>query len=340
MDAMAKLILALLLLFLAACVLGLWYSKKIIDENPFLDRHLLERGMEKPVIWLYYDTSDVNSRNWYDFGARSSRALNMPFLNLCYETIVAQNQGQYRIEVITGLTGVAQLLGLEAMPVRLRNAIASVNEAEINWIRSAILAKFGGLWLNPYSVCLRPFGKLPEDRIVFYGTDLDESYAGKEGTAVPGFRCVWSPAPSLGLFSEWEQICKQRLDAQAGGQQIRGDAKWDWISLSSKYPNVQVDYAAEGGRKQAGKRIELEDLLAAGTEGKLPFPVPTYTVYIPLLWPELRDREIFGWFLRMSEDQILTADLAIRYLLEKGLVAPPLPTSVNLKETTVVVAVS
>jgi hypothetical protein len=40
------------------------YSKDIIKKNPFLDKHLLQKGMDKPVIWLYYDMSDVNARSW------------------------------------------------------------------------------------------------------------------------------------------------------------------------------------------------------------------------------------------------------------------------------------
>ena len=80
-----------------------------------------------------------------------------------------------------------------------------------------------------------------------------------------------------------------------------------------------MDYGAELGRKKGGKRLELEDILAAGTEGKLPFAVPDSITYVPVLWPELRDREIFGWFLRMSEDQIMESDLAVRHLIDKGL---------------------
>ena len=36
------------------------------------------------------------------------------------------------------------------------------------------------------------------------------------------------------------------------------------------------------------------------------------------LLQELRDREMFGWFLRMSESQIMESDLAVKYLLEKS----------------------
>jgi len=322
MESSTKFIVILLILIVVGAVFALMQSRRLIEENPFRNKHLLKQGEEKPAIWLYYDTSNVNSARWYDFGGHSSRALNLPFLNLCYETISIQNHHHYRIEVINGLIGVQSLLGLEAMPVRLRNPIQSVNEAEITWIRAAILAKFGGIWLDAHSICLKPFGPLPKEHVVFYGTDLNESYAGKEGTNVPGFRCIWSPTPAQPLFVEWEQIAHARLNAEGGGQQIRRDANWDWVNLSCKYTGVQVDYAAECGRKRGGRRIELEDILATGTEGKLPFPVPEPTVYVPIMWPELRDREIFGWFLRMSEDQIMESDIAIRYLIDRGLQVP------------------
>ncbi len=82
MSPINRLLLVIAVLFIAAVIYGLYYSSDLIKNNPFLDKNLLKRGMDKPVIWLYYDTSDVNSRQWADFGARSSRALNMPFLNL------------------------------------------------------------------------------------------------------------------------------------------------------------------------------------------------------------------------------------------------------------------
>ena len=79
MSPINRLLLIIAILFVVALILGLYYSNNLINANPFMDKNLLKRGMEKPVIWLYYDTSDVNSRQWADFGARSSRALNLPF---------------------------------------------------------------------------------------------------------------------------------------------------------------------------------------------------------------------------------------------------------------------
>ena len=323
-----------------------------LRENPFADRQLLYRGADKPPLWLYYDVSDVNSRWWADFGARSSRALNMPFLNLCYDSIVRHNSETYRIEVVGGLADVARLLGgFDKLPSGLQDKIAPVNEAELNWIRSALLARFGGLWLSPYTVCLRPLGDLGWDgdgaataaeeggkgKAIFFGSDPNETYSADMADITPSFYAVWAPRPEMQVFRDWESFCRGRIAPyqnthpdearlygftlepypKRGGEQIRGDARWDWREMVLKYPTeIQVNIPAELSRKRGGRRIQLEDLLAAGTQGRLPFEVTEQAVYVPIPWTELRDREYFGWFLRMSESQILHSDLAIKYLLE------------------------
>jgi len=318
MDSFHILILVIGILCTIAIIYALLYSKNWVSLNPFLDKKLLERGMNKPVIWLFYDHSDTNARDWADFGARSSRALNVPFLNLCYESIVKHNKDIYRIEAISGLSGVSELLGgWDQLPPGLRDPISPVNEAELNWIRTAILAKFGGLWLSPYSVCLRPFGVLPKDKVVFFGTDLDETYSGSSGTTVPGFRAVWSGITLHPMFKEWANVCYKRVAEKRGGDQIRGDVKWDFVRFSTEYANagIVIDPHAEGLRKTNGKRIQLEDLLATGTDGMLPFDVGA-AIYIPFPWNELRDRQMFGWFLKMSEQQIKESDISVKYLLK------------------------
>ena len=72
MDSSTKLILVFVILVLVGAIFAFMHSRRLIEENPFRNKHLLKKGQEKPVLWLYYDTSDVNSARWYDFGGRSS----------------------------------------------------------------------------------------------------------------------------------------------------------------------------------------------------------------------------------------------------------------------------
>ena len=306
------------ILLITAVVVGLYLPNKSSCCNGKHSVNGLIHGSGKPIIWLFYDTEDVNSRHWLDFSARSERALNMPFLNLCYKSIVEHNTDLFHIEVIGGLSGVAELLGgWEKMPSGLQNPLKPIRDRELNWIRSAILSKYGGLWLSPYSIQMRGFGTQPADKIIFFGTDFGESYSGGAGTAVPGFRCIWSPKPEMGVFVDWEQICRARLDHPAGGQEIRRDENWDYIALATKYHADigAVNVGAEGARKEGGRRLEIEDLLASGNNDNLSFSLSNSVIYVPIPWRELQLRKTFGWFLRMSETQIMESDLTVRHLL-------------------------
>ena len=312
-------VLTAVVILVVAFGLGVASYRKGIVENLFRDRNLLQKGMNLPVIWLYYDNSEVNSRWWADFGQRSSRVINTPFLNLCYESIAECNKNIYRIEVIGGLTDAAQRLGgWEQMPKFLRNPLAPVGPAELNWLRAEFLSRFGGLWVSPSVIALQPFKLLEPGVLTFYGTDQDESYAGPAGTTVPGFAAVGILEPEDPRMRQWADAAFARLEEGGGGKQIRGDAKWDYVAFASGKTTVLSK--EEVSRKSDGRRIQLEDLLAAGQDGALPFNIPREGIYVPIPWAEIQDRRNFGWFLRMNEDQILNSDLAVSEIFRSVLV--------------------
>jgi hypothetical protein len=267
-----------------------------------------------PTMWIFYNTSEVNSRRWYDFGARSSRVINIPIMNLMYNTLVAASKDEYRVEVIEGIEGVARVLGgWDRLPWTMQNGKAQVTEPEEDWIRNAILAEYGGLWVSPSGICMKKFGVLPKDKIVAYGQSDDGLYSGK---GIPGFRVVWSPMKGHEVFVEMEKRCKSRLETQLGGRQVRGDNKSDWIEITKGRHDIEIRVKEELGRDPyTNKKLELEDLFAAGTEGRLPFEIPDTAVYIPIPYKDLLDRRQWGWVLRLSEEQVLESDIVIKYIL-------------------------
>ena len=294
-------------------------SQGMISNDPFEAKGLMSVGMNLPAIWIYYDTSVLNTRRFADFGSASSRAINLPFLNLCYESIALHNASLYRIEAISGLADLAEKLGgWEALPNKLQNPLVTLEPSDFAWIRAAILAKYGGLWIAPATICLKPFGKLPA-KPVFFGTDADESFAGTAGTVVPNFQVAWSPYPNHPLWAAWEAKAKNRMNTSGGGDTARSDHKWEYLALEAMYPDLEVRPLAEVGRKGAsGKRIQIDDILASGQESAMPFDIGINAVYVPLPWPELRDRRSTGWLLKMSESQIAESDLVISDLFRRA----------------------
>ena len=304
-------------LVLVTAVIGGWFiTNNIRNDDSMQDINILTKGLDKPPLWIFVNDSDVNSRWWNDFGARSTHVLNVPFLNLCYQSIARACGNDYHIEVIGGLSDLAvRMGGWDKLPLPLQNANASVREPELNWIRAAVLSKWGGLWVTPSTVFLKPIGPLPADKGVFFGTDDEVTISGVAGTAVPGLRVVWAPTPDMMLWAEWERKVRARIERRSGGSEFRHDEKSDLADAISG-GGVEIRPMAELGRTTAGKRIQIEDILAAGQNGVVPFAVGS-AVFLPVPWPEILERRVFGWFLRLSEAQILSSDLAISSILRK-----------------------
>lgn len=302
---------------------GYFFVSTIKSDDPMQDRHMLKYGEDLPTLWIYLNDSDVNSRYWTGFEERSSRVINIPFLNLCYQTCVKANGRDYKIQVIGGLSDLAVRLGGWAnLPTSLQSSSAPVREPELNWIRAAVLAKWGGLWVSPATLWLKPMGLLPKDKVVFFGSDDEVSFVGGAGTDAPALRVAWSPIPEHPIWVSWKNKVRARLEKRAGGAEFRRDEMTDAVNAmyeaQERGEPVEVRPMAELGRKgAAGRRIQLEDLLAAGQEGSLPFAITPEAVYVPIPWPELQERRAFGWFLRMSEEQIMGSDLAVSWLFRR-----------------------
>jgi hypothetical protein len=200
----------------------------------------------------------------------------------------------------------------------MRNKKLPLRDEEMTYLKVAFLEKYGGLWMTPATICIRPFPTLPFDKVILFGSDPLETYAGPQGTFFPNQHVLWSPSPNHPFFVQWRQVLAERIERQPGGKEIRADKNWDSLLAGTGKQDVLVMTTAELGRKKSGRRIELEDLMAAGTDGDLPFDITPEAIYIPFPWPELLQRRLYGWFLRMSEEQIMESDLAVTHLFRMG----------------------
>jgi hypothetical protein len=122
----------------------------------------------------------------------------------------------------------------------------------------------------------------------------------------------------------WEQKVRARLEKRAGGAEFRRDHMSDAVDAikdaDARQEPIEVRPMAEVARKgSAGRRIQIEDLLTAGQDGAVHFDITCEAVYVPIPWPEIQERRAFGWFLRMSEEQILTSDLVVSSLFNRSL---------------------
>jgi len=116
----------------------------------------------------------------------------------------------------------------------------------------------------------------------------------------------------------------KRIDSYNGGFRARRDNQWDWTYVTTGACSIIKQPKATLQRKANGRRIELDDLFASGTEGDLPFVVGDDVLFVPIPYYELDRRSSYQWFLRLSEDQIMESDIAVKYLFQDGLNLKPI----------------
>jgi hypothetical protein len=119
----------LILLSLSCITYYVHTNTDVFDMQSYMSNN--KTTVQKPILWVYLNSSDVNSRSWSDFMDRSSRAINLPFLNLCYKSIAEKNSKIYDVQVIGGLQDLAlRMGGWDALPVPLQNPNAFVREPD------------------------------------------------------------------------------------------------------------------------------------------------------------------------------------------------------------------
>ncbi len=99
------------------------------------------------------------------------------------------------------------------------------------------------------------------------------------------------------------------------------DERGDFADALQTFPDqIQVLRLPEISRKgENRRRIELEDLITTSGSTSAAFHFPKDAAYLPIPLGELQQREKFGWFLRMSEEQILESDMVISHLFKRAL---------------------
>jgi len=250
----------------------------------------------KPTLWWIVDDSQVNSRQWLDFGNRSTREPNEPYLALCLEKAKAALSDQFDVQVLVGRDAVYQVLGAakqQSIPPALWMA----------WCRAALLSRFGGLWMDG-SVLMLPGASgsklmtlLKGKPVLMFGTDAAENLA--SGSAAAGASVGWAAAPHHPMWAGLERDLAALID--------QGPPSWSRQGLRTLWDKhcsgmTAVDRVVEVGRDDYGRRLELETLLGT-TE------VPLTTGGMWVIFPDGRDgverASPWLWFTRLSKSQIL-----------------------------------
>jgi hypothetical protein len=261
-------------------------------------------GSGKPILWFVVDDNGTNSRHWVDFAARRSNELNIGFLTVTRSRCARTQGNDFQITELLGRQAVTDhVISLGGrVPYRVQEAPPAVWRA---WARAALLTYSGGLYFDGLSLCLgssfAPIVAGHDDAL--FGTEHDETRVTTGATAGP-FTGWASGAGHAG----WARLTTVLADLIGAGPTawtaaIARNQIAEWTNLN--FSSNLILRNAEWSRHADGRAVELEDILGRAPAADL---IPTEAIYIPLDHERLERDYTYGWFLRMSPEQILDPD--------------------------------
>jgi hypothetical protein len=289
---------------LLAAIVGV--AAAVYWSSTGLTRGLAEKfvgGMtlsSKPILWFVVDDQGYNTRNWADFGARSSRALNIGFLNITRSRCIKTQGGAYEVRELLGRTAVSEIIYSKGG--RVPNGVNTVHPTIWRaWARAALLSTAGGLYLDGMSLCLGPSfsDSIGAREDVVFGTEHNETHAAAD--SAPGPYAGWASGQGHIGWNGLADVLADLIDAGPTAW-TAAVARNQIVESTVKHlmPFMSVLRDPEWSRKEDGRALETEDIL-----GRSEMAAPPSAVYVPLDKERLERDFTYNWFLRMSPEQIL-----------------------------------
>jgi hypothetical protein len=262
--------------------------------------------MGAPTLWWYVDDSQVNARQWLDWGNRATTEPNEPYLKLCMRRARELWGTDFEIKPIIGRVAALKELGEDnKIPEGADRAPPAL---WMPWCRAAFLNRKGGLWMDgsvlPVGGGIRE--RILEKPVLAFGVDPDEGLSGVEGTGSPaaGRSAGWAMTPGHPVWAGLERDLSSLIaegDQSWSAPTARRSLRWLWDKHCSGV--ITVDRTAEVSRDRYGRRLELDVLLGQSewADGSR-----DGGCWVPL--PDGRDgldrASRWQWFTRLSEEQI------------------------------------
>jgi hypothetical protein len=259
-------------------------------EDFFYHPDILSQSKRRK-IWVYIPL-EKNSRQWESFGSRTSTHLNLSVMNLCIKSIIDWCSQTYDIILFTD-QDISEILKSK---LDLSTFSGDVLEKQRELYILEILYEYGGILLPP-TIYMRDNMKRQDVIDRWFVCDKFNTTHESNATNLPSAVITGAPAKDAQLRAYIDDLAK--------------DHKEEYTANYFKTHSIFVlDGSLFGMKNILNEPITLDDLMS---NKKLKLPDYNIGLYMP--YRELLDRNLYKWFCKMSEKQILETHCAFSYYI-------------------------
>ena len=311
-----------LLSFLVLTIIGYMYEKyqnKQIGERKMHDHEIVKRFLlnedalasSKPIVWVHLNY-EYNSRNWFNFGSRSSHQLNQPYLYITMQSIVNKAGSDFNVCFIDDQSFGKLLPNWNVDMDKLADPVKG-HMRHLALIK--VLYYYGGMLVPPSYLALKELTGLYDtglektDCFVVEGRNKNSS-----STYVPLFPshdfmgCKKESPVMKDLMLFTERLCsRDHTDEQIFLGEL--DKKCNEYVQYNKMGLVPGQLVGTADSK--GKPVIIDQLLESSY---IDFSPSMQGIWVPM--NDIVSRTKYEWFARMSKKQLYTSDVILsKYLL-------------------------
>ena len=313
----------LIILFAIFVLLGFLYKryedKCMREENEetydAIQKYLLDDvtlgKTKKPILWIHVPY-EYNSRQWLSFGSRSSIELNQPYLYLTVRSIIKQCEDSFTICIFDDQSFQKLLPSWNIDMSKISDPILC-NMRTLGMMK--LLYRYGGLMCPISFLCMKDlmemYTKGTRGNKMFVCETVDRNSTSVNKDFYPSI-CFCGAEKNCETVN---QLCNyiQTLSSHDYTAETKFLGQYDrWLMKNISAGKINMISGNEIGTKTLDdKQIIIDDLMSnnylelyKGTNGIL------------IQSNELLNRNKFGWFVRMSQRQVLESNTIIgNYLL-------------------------
>ena len=293
-------------------------QKKINISNDYSDiqqyllkdtKYLLES--DKPILWVHIP-HEHNSRNWYDFGSRTSYDLNQPYLYLTVRTIIKNCENSFKIVLIDDKT-------FEKIIPNWTIDIDSIPMPSKNYVRQLALSKliytYGGINLPISFLCFRDLISLYDTGIrqgkMFVCENIDRDNSSNIKLFSPDCTFFGSEKENE-TMKEFINFMEIQISQDFTSENIFLGNFNNWCSSKiNQNKMVLIEGNLVGTKTIDNEPITIETLLS---DNYINFYSKIYGIWIP--YEDILKRTNYEWFARMSSEQIFESQFILaKYFL-------------------------
>jgi len=259
-------------------------------EDFFYHPDVLSRSKRRK-IWIYIPL-ERNSRQWSSFGSRSSTHLNLSIANLCIKSIIDWCAQTYDIVLFTD-QDISEILKSK---LDLSTFSGDVLEKQRELYILEILYEYGGILL-PATFYMRNNMKQQDVLDRWFVCDVHNTRHESLATHVPSAVITGAPPkdPELRKYIDY----------------LAQDHKEEYTVNYFKTHGIFVlDGSVFGLKNSHNEPITLDHLMS---NKKIKLPEFNIGLYMP--YRELIERNLYKWYCKMSEKQVLETHCAFSYYM-------------------------